>query len=33
MLYDWPKAEPPDMELAKTFDGMFDRFRLSELSA
>ena len=28
MLYDWPKAEPPDMELAKTFDAMFDRFKI-----
>ena len=28
MLYDWPKAEPPDMKLAKTFDAMFDRFKI-----
>ncbi len=33
MLYDWPKAEPPDMELAKTFDAMFDRFKILGSSA
>ena len=33
MLYDWPKAEPPDMELAKTFDDMFDRFKILGFSA
>ena len=33
MLYDWPKAEPPDMKLAKTFDAMFDRFKILGSSA
>ena len=28
ILYDWPKAEPQDIVLVKTFDGMFDRFRI-----
>ena len=32
-LYDWPKAEPPDMKLAKTFDAMFDRFKILGSSA
>ena len=27
MLCDWSKAEPPDMEPAKTFDAMFQRFK------
>ena len=33
MLSDWPKAEPPDMELAKTFDALFDRFKIWGFSA
>ena len=33
MLYDWPKSEPPGMELAKTFDAMFDRFKILGFSA
>ena len=33
MLYDWPKAEPQDIVLAKTFDGMYDRFRILGFSA
>ena len=28
ILYDWPKAEPQDIVLVKTLDGMFDRFRI-----
>ncbi len=32
-LYDLPKAEPPDMERAKTFDAMFDRFKILGSSA
>ncbi len=33
MLYDRPKAEPSDMKLAKTFDAMFDRFKILGSSA
>ena len=33
MLYDWSKVEPPDMERAKTFDAMFDRFKILRSSA
>ena len=28
MLYDWPKAESPEMELGKIFDGRFNRFEI-----
>ena len=28
MLHGWPKAEPPDVELSKTFDAKFDKFKL-----
>ena len=33
MLYDLTKAEPPDMELAKTFDAKFGGFKILWFSA